>query len=315
MSVAGTMDGRNLCRDELDEHLPAWTSRLEDRAAMAELQAVGVAAGAVLSAIELCGDPYPAARGALVPVEHPDAGCHRDLRPPWRFGEHNRTVLTEVLGPDSTAIDALEAHAIVASEPLPQSECRCEETDMNERSTGTLLTPQVEALVGQTSEVVKMYGTVDQETVRRYVIGIPDQDPRHWDAELAAPLFGATTAPAAMVTYIGHRRPPWEPDDFPRLMAEDPLRDSVSMVRSGDDLLASVRAVASTSSHLHAGDEIEVLAYPKLGDRIFYQSRFANIEEKVGRDGKPFLLITRETRFWNQNDQTLVVLRALGIER
>lgn len=179
----------------------------------------------------------------------------------------------------------------------------------------TLLTPEVKALIGQSTPVNEMYGVVDTETVRRYVVGIPDQDPRHWDEELARPRFGGTTTPAAMVSYIADRLPPWEEDRFHELMLEDPFRDQVSMHRRETSGLTPVRDVAKTRSHLHGGDEVEVFRYPKLGDRVFYQSRYANIQEKVGRDGKPFLVITRETRYWNQDDETLLIVRALGIER
>jgi len=179
----------------------------------------------------------------------------------------------------------------------------------------TFLTPAVKALIGQETEVTEMYGVIDQETVRRYVVGIPDQDPRHWDEDLAKERFGTTTAPAAMISYTALRSAPWEEDHFHELMLEDPWRDQVSMRRPDSAGLAEVRAVAGTRSHLHGGDELEVYAYPKLGDRIFFQTRYADIQEKLGSNGQPFLLITRETRFWNQDDQTLLILRALGIER
>ena len=87
-----------------------------------------------------------------------------------------------------------------------------------------LLTSDVKALIGQASDVTEMYGVVDQESVRRFIVGIPDQDPRHWDAELASPRFGGTTTPAAMVSYIGNRQPPWQADHFHELMLENPLR-------------------------------------------------------------------------------------------
>ena len=43
----------------------------------------------------------------------------------------------------------------------------------------------VQALVGQSTGVQEMYDVVDKETIRRHVRCIPDQDPRHWDEELA----------------------------------------------------------------------------------------------------------------------------------
>lgn len=64
---------------------------------------------------------------------------------------------------------------------------------------GSLSTAEVKALVDQSTDVVEMYGTADVETVRRYTVGIPDQDPHHWDEELAKDRFGTTTAPGVML--------------------------------------------------------------------------------------------------------------------
>jgi hypothetical protein len=160
-----------------------------------------------------------------------------------------------------------------------------------------------------------MYGTVDLETVRRYIVGIPDQDPRHWDGALGKARFGTTTTPAVMVHYIAGRQAPWVPDQLHAVMAEDPYSDSGYAATEDGDWLPSIRTVAPVKSHLHAGDEIEVLQYPKIGDRIFYQSRWVDIQEKRGRDGRPFLLVTHETKYWNQDNDLLLLVRGVGIER
>ena len=54
--------------------------------------------------------------------------------------------------------------------------------------------------------------------------------------------------------------------------------------------------------------------YPKVGDRIFYQSKWVDIQEKIGLRGR-FLLSTQETRYWNQDDEVICVIRAIGIDR
>ena len=154
----------------------------------------------------------------------------------------------------------------------------------------TLLTAEVKALIGEETELEEMYGVVDTETVRRYIIGIPDQDPRHWDEELASPRFGGTTTPPMMVHYISTRKPPWEEDMMPEIMANDPFSDGGGGMGRRERTLTPIRDVAPTRSHLHAGDEVELLQYPKIGDRVFYKSRWVDFQEKRGRDGKPFLL-------------------------
>ena len=184
---------------------------------------------------------------------------------------------------------------------------------MTQETKQTLMTPEVKALIGRKTEVHEMYGTVDVETVRRFAVGIPDQDPRYWDEELARPRFGGTTTPPCMLNYIGSRVPPWQPDRMHEIMATDPFHDSGGGMRS-EEALPSMREVAHTRSHLHAADEMDVRQYPKIGDRIFFQSEWVDIQEKTGRDGRRFLLVTRETRYWNQDDELLLAARQVGIE-
>lgn len=186
---------------------------------------------------------------------------------------------------------------------------------MAQESEQTLMTPEVKALIGQKTEVQEMYGTVDVETVRRFVVGIPDQDPRYWDEELAKPRFGGTTTPPCILDYVGMRKPPWEPDRMHEIMIADPFHDSGGGMRSHSEAtLPEIRDVAGTRTHLHAADAMEVRQYPKIGDRIFSQSEWVDIEEKAGRDGRRFLLATRETRYWNQDDELLLIAGSVGIE-
>jgi hypothetical protein len=66
---------------------------------------------------------------------------------------------------------------------------------------------------------------------------------------------------------------------------------------------------------LNAGNELEIYKYPSIGDKVYFQNKYSDIRERVGRDGKPFLILTRETRYWNQNDQVLCITRASTIRR
>ena len=178
----------------------------------------------------------------------------------------------------------------------------------------SLFTPEVKALIGQSTEVIEMYDAIDKETVRRIIHGIPDQDPRYWDEELAKPRYGGTTAPPLLVSYVAGRKPPWEEDRMDQVMNSDWFSDGGGGMGRIEKTLPSIRSVAPTRSFLHAGDEIEIYRYPKVGDRIFYQSRYVDIQEKIGHRG-PFLLSTQETRYWNQDDEVICVIRAIGIDR
>jgi len=186
---------------------------------------------------------------------------------------------------------------------------------MTQQAEQTLLTDKVKALIGVTTDVMEMYDVVDKESIRRYAIGIPDQDPRYWDEELAKPRFGGVTCPPLMVSYIAGRKPPWEPDRMDEIMNNDWFSDSGGGMKRWEKGLPSIRTVAPGRSHLHLGDEVEVYRYPKLGDRIFYQSKYVDIQEKTSHSGAPMLLVTRETRYWNQNNETICIVRTLGGER
>ena len=66
---------------------------------------------------------------------------------------------------------------------------------------------------------------------------------------------------------------------------------------------------------LNAGNELEILKYPSLGDTINFQHRYADIRERVGRDGKSFLIVTSETIYKNQKGEVLCITRASSIRR
>ena len=66
---------------------------------------------------------------------------------------------------------------------------------------------------------------------------------------------------------------------------------------------------------LNAGNELEIFQYPSIGDKIFFQHRYSDIRERVGRDGKPFLIVTNETTYKNQKDEVLCITRASSIRR
>ena len=58
----------------------------------------------------------------------------------------------------------------------------------------SLMTDEVRSLIGTSTKVMELYGTVDKETIRRLVHGIPDQDPIYWD-ENASDRFPGVVAP------------------------------------------------------------------------------------------------------------------------
>ena len=98
-----------------------WTSTLDAHAAMALLQAQGIAAGAVQDIEDMLErDPGLQARGAWVQLPHPKLGPFAHVRTPITFsgeqvepyrapglGEHNREILVEVAGLTPERFEAL----------------------------------------------------------------------------------------------------------------------------------------------------------------------------------------------------------------
>jgi len=128
--------GRREHQDELRPAITAWTSKRAKAQAAALLQAAGVPAAPVSNGQDIAGDPGLRAAGFMVTLEHPEAGRHeypglafRLDRTPGQirsaapcFGQHNRFVLSELLGLDDGAISELYAAGTVADQPVPGSE-------------------------------------------------------------------------------------------------------------------------------------------------------------------------------------------------
>jgi formyl-CoA transferase/CoA:oxalate CoA-transferase len=92
------------------------------------LEAAGIPAGPILSVAEALAHPQVAARGMVVPLEHPDAGPIRVTGVPVRFsetpgavrsappriGQHTRAVLGELCGLSPDALDDLARAGVIA---------------------------------------------------------------------------------------------------------------------------------------------------------------------------------------------------------
>lgn len=120
--------------DELEALLAAWTRGRDADAAMAALQGVGVAAGAVRWPTELRRDPHLLARGFWQRAERAFLGPHDLPSAPFRpaggaplpirraaptLGQENAAVLSELLGLGASEIAALEAAGIIGTNAIP----------------------------------------------------------------------------------------------------------------------------------------------------------------------------------------------------
>ena len=177
----------------------------------------------------------------------------------------------------------------------------------------TALTPEVQAMVGVAGEVVECWGVVDNEYLRRFTQAVMDPDPHYWDNDFAKDSrYGEIIVPPIMVSYMPTRLPPSEGDPVTQAFLENPQYDGFAGI-GGEGSLPPLPTPLSRV--LNAGNGMEIYKYPSLGDKIHFQNKYAEIQERVGRDGNPFLIVTVETTFRNQNEEVLCKTRASLIRR
>jgi crotonobetainyl-CoA:carnitine CoA-transferase CaiB-like acyl-CoA transferase len=130
-----TAAARKAHENELDRLIAAWTGTRDRYEIMHRLQAAGIAAGVVQTTRDLFADPQLAARGFFEWVDHSDRDPLLGVRPyvgrPWRLsrtpggirrrapglGEHNRTVLVDLLGQPDEALAAWTERGVIGEEP------------------------------------------------------------------------------------------------------------------------------------------------------------------------------------------------------
>ena len=107
-------------QDRLDAIVERWTCERAADEAVTLLQRAGVPSMPVHTGLTLSKDPHVRERGILQTVKHPKLGEREVVGPPWRLegaavrrsapllGEHNDTVLREILGLSQEEIDELE---------------------------------------------------------------------------------------------------------------------------------------------------------------------------------------------------------------
>ena len=177
------------------------------------------------------------------------------------------------------------------------------------------LTDEIKALIGAEGELVESsWWIVEKEGLRRFTQALMDPDPRMWDEEFAkSSRYGEIVTPGIYIQYLG-KTPPWAEDPVTRGFRENPVSDGNALPRGRRR--GSLPPINTDLVRiLNAGNDIEVFQYPSLGDRIYNQSRYANIEERVGRDGSHMLITTTETLHYNQRGDLLCITRGSGIRR
>ena len=181
------------------------------------------------------------------------------------------------------------------------------------QETKTALTPEVKAMIGVSGELVECWGVVDKEYLRRFTQAVMDPDPRYWDEEFARSThYGELIAPPTMVSYMATRLSPSAGDPVTRALEENPQSDGLG----GGGREGELPPIPTDLVRIvDAGNEMEIYKYPSIGDKIYYQKRYQEIQERVGRNGNPYLIVTKETTFRNQKGDVLCINRASIIRR
>jgi crotonobetainyl-CoA:carnitine CoA-transferase CaiB-like acyl-CoA transferase len=124
-----TLPGRLRRRAEIDANVAEWTRQRSNKEAFDLLRAAGVPSGPVYKTIEVLDDPQLAARDFWRMTDHTYTGPYRRTKLPFRLtkqpteithptnllGEHNRQVLTGLLGYRDADVDGLEAANVIGN--------------------------------------------------------------------------------------------------------------------------------------------------------------------------------------------------------
>jgi crotonobetainyl-CoA:carnitine CoA-transferase CaiB-like acyl-CoA transferase len=127
----GSHAGRRAAHDRIDEALRSWAADRELAATVEALLAVGVPAAPLVDPRTSHTHPQMTARGFYETLVHPVAGTHPVATVPFRYrsvdrwlrtpaptlGQHNREILTDVLGLGDAEVDALEAEGVIGTRP------------------------------------------------------------------------------------------------------------------------------------------------------------------------------------------------------
>jgi crotonobetainyl-CoA:carnitine CoA-transferase CaiB-like acyl-CoA transferase len=127
-----TAEGRRAREDEIEAVVTTWTRTQGGDAAMAALQAAGVAAGVARGSLDLFSDPHLAARAFWQATDHAVVGRHMQAAAPYRdgdqpygvvrpaplLGEHNAIVLGKGLGLSAEDLMRLEREGVIGTRPV-----------------------------------------------------------------------------------------------------------------------------------------------------------------------------------------------------
>ncbi len=130
-----TRAGRKAAEDAIDAQISAWTVSRELASCVEALLAAGIPAAPIVDGRTVSTHPQLVARGFFAEFSHPIVGRHPVASVPFRYatqdrdgrswlrgpaptlGQHNREILTGLLGLSGAEVDALEAEGVIGTRP------------------------------------------------------------------------------------------------------------------------------------------------------------------------------------------------------
>jgi len=160
----------------------------------------------------------------------------------------------------------------------------------------SLIPPEALAMVGREGRPVE--ADITATGAQRYAQAVGDLNPVYFDDDAArAAGYRSAIAPPTYVQYA-----------LVQGRALDQIREDGLF--TGGESGPRLRV----SRTMFGGEEWDFLEPVHLGDRITARSRLAALDEKQGSKG-PFVRITRETVFTNQDGVVVARSRQIGIAR
>jgi acyl dehydratase len=173
------------------------------------------------------------------------------------------------------------------------------------------VTEEVRAFIGRGSDTVVAVDEVELGAVRRFAQAIMDDDPNYWDDDAAAAsrFRGLVTPP--LYPLHAFRRASGTPDPL-AAATEDPDYDGAGQGLAGR--LGLPPLPLGLKRMLNGGNDVEIYALARPGDRVQAHSRYLDVYQKEGRSG-PLVFVIIETTYETTMGTRLLVSRQTQVWR
>lgn len=164
--------------------------------------------------------------------------------------------------------------------------------------------------VGVTGERNLSFAPLESDALRRFVQAVMDDDPLYYDeAHARETRHGEVVAPPLYPVHA-FKRLPGSPDPL-KVLEADRDADGAGGIW---DKFGLPRIESPFKRLLNGGNEIEFFRCLRLGERVWTQSKYHDVQLKQGKSGE-MLLVTIETELRNDSDELLLISRQTLIWR